>query len=93
VRLLDAKGIVVPDADVNVSFTLLPGSPAVILGTANGNPADHVRNTDIRRLTFHGLARCIVTSSAPGATGTITLVASATGAHGIAPATLSLVAK
>jgi hypothetical protein len=54
VELVDEAGFVVPDDDRNVTFTIGPASPAVVVGTANGDPADHVVNTSPTRMTFHG---------------------------------------
>jgi beta-galactosidase len=86
VSLLDANGVLVPNADVNVTFTV--SGPARILGTANGDPSDHSPPTYVPyRLTFHGLARLIIASSAAGATGSITVSAAA---PGLQPASVQL---
>jgi beta-galactosidase len=77
VRLLDALGNLVPNADVNVSFSIQ--GPATVVGVANGDPADHGPDKAEWRRTFHGLARCIIASSMSGATGNVVLTASAAG--------------
>ena len=77
VELLDAQGLRVPQADVNVTFTIT--GPAVLVGVANGDPADHGPPKAAWRMTFHGLARAIVASSLPGAAGEITVTAAAAG--------------
>lgn len=71
VELLDAAGILVPDADINVSFSI--HGPGVVLGTTNGDPACHVPATSPRCPTFHGLLRGIVRSSALAVRGVITV--------------------
>jgi beta-galactosidase len=77
VALVDSAGVLVPNADVNVTFTV--SGPAQVVGVANGDPADHSPVDAEWRLTFHGLARAIVASSAPGAAGPIVVTASAAG--------------
>ena len=77
VKLLDANGVVVPNADVNVTFTV--HGPAAVVGVHNGDPADHSPDKASWRNTFHGLARAIVASAARGVAGEITVVASAAG--------------
>ena len=79
VRLIDAHAVVVPNADVNVTFTV--DGPVRIIGVANGDPADHSPDKASWRNTFHGLARVIVASSRAGSTGEFTVTASATGLH------------
>lgn len=71
VELLDSEGRLVPNADLNVSFTV--SGPGVVLGTTNGDPACHVPATSSRCPTFHGLLRAIVRSSALGAAGVVTV--------------------
>lgn len=87
--IVDAAGVVCPRGAVNISLSI--AGPGVVYGVANGNPADHspVKNAPWR-LSFHGLARAIIASSAPGATGTIVVSASAAG---LQPATVALVAQ
>jgi beta-galactosidase len=69
VELLDSNNRIVPNADLNVTFTI--HGPGVVLGTTNGDPACHVPATSPRCPTFHGLLRGIVRSSALGARGEI----------------------
>lgn len=96
VSLLDAAGVLVPNSDVNVTFTVT--GPARILGTANGDPADHTPPTAVGspvpgtawRFTFHGLARLILASSAPGAQGAVLVTATA---PGMQPAAVQLTAR
>jgi beta-galactosidase len=71
VELVDSEGRLVPNADLNVSFTV--SGPGVVLGTTNGDPACHVPATSSRCPTFHGLLRAIVRSSALGAAGVVTV--------------------
>ena len=71
VELLDSDGRLVPNADLNLSFTV--SGPGVVLGTTNGDPACHVPATSSRCPTFHGLLRAIVRSSALGAAGVVTV--------------------
>ena len=76
VALEDANGILVPDADVNVTFTIIEG-PAVVIAVANGDPADHSPFHATWRLTFHGLARAFIASSGASQKGSIIIRASA----------------
>eukprot|EP00038_Savillea_parva_P019193 m.26733 g.26733 ORF g.26733 m.26733 type:complete len:962 (+) comp4342_c0_seq1:795-3680(+) len=77
VALVDSAGTTVPDQDANVTWHVQ--GPAVVVGTANGDPNDHVPNHSPVRPTFHGLARCIVASSEPGAVGEVTVTATVSG--------------
>ena len=86
VELLDAAGVLVPDADVNVSFAV--AGPAKVLGTTNGDPASHTPDASPWRRTFHGLLRGIVASSEAVA-GVITVRVSAS-ASSFAPAEVML---
>lgn len=89
VQLLDARGVVVPNADVNVTLSVT--GPGVVIGVANGDPSDHGSPKATWRLTYHGLARVIVASSVAGGTGFIEVTATPT-TGGIAPASVTLVA-
>lgn len=71
VELLDSDDRLVPNADLNVSFSV--HGPGVVLGTTNGDPACHVPATSPRCPTFHGLLRGIVRSSALGAKGVVVI--------------------
>lgn len=73
VELLDANDVVVPNADVNVSFTIT--GPATVVGVANGDPSDHSPDKATWRKTFHGKARIIVASSKIGIEGIVTITA------------------
>jgi len=88
VEVVDDAGVVVPGGAANVSF--LVAGPAVVYGVANGDPSDHSPPKADWRLTFHGRARAIVASAAPGAAGAITITANA---PGLRPATVHLVAQ
>jgi beta-galactosidase len=77
VRLLDVHGVLVPNADLNVTFTV--AGPGLVIGVHNGDNADHSPDKGSWRRTFHGLARAIVASSEPGAVGMVTVTASAAG--------------
>jgi len=88
VEVLDARGVVCPTGAANVTFAV--AGPGAVYGVANGDPADHGPPKGAWRLTFHGLARAIVRSSAPGATGTIAVTAAAAG---LRSATVEIVAQ
>lgn len=77
VMLLDAAGNVVPDADLLVSFSIT--GPGTIIGTANGDPASHLRSTSPICPTFHGLLRAFIRSSGYAETGLITVEVKAPG--------------
>ena len=85
VSLVDRNGVAVPNADVNVSFGV--AGPGVVIGVANGDPADRAPPKTTWRYTFHGLVRAVVASSAAGASGDI--VVSVT-APGLVPAQVTL---
>jgi len=86
VELVDANGVRVPNADVNVTFAI--AGPASLVGVHNGDPADHSHPKSSWRLTFHGLARAIVASS--GGAGGIVVTAAA---PGLQPGNVRLVAS
>jgi beta-galactosidase len=88
VEVLDAAGVVCPAGAVNISFTV--AGPGAVYGVANGDPADHGPPKAAWRLSFHGRARAIINSAAPGAVGTIEVTASALG---LLPATVALSAE
>jgi beta-galactosidase len=89
VALEDINGVVVPDADVNVTFAIIEG-PAAVIAVANGDPADHSPFHATWRFTFHGLARAFIASSGPSQKGSILVSVSA---PNVLPATVSLVAE
>jgi beta-galactosidase len=93
VQVVDAHGLLVPDADTLIAFEL--AGPGKILGVGNGDPSSHepeqflavegVAATAWRRSLFGGLAQILVgTTREPGE---ITLTATA---KGLAPITLTL---
>ena len=75
-RVVDAKGNVVPDAANKIHFEI--SGPGVIVATDNGDPADLVAFASHERAAFNGLALVIVRAKS-GATGTITVTATAEG--------------
>lgn len=77
VEVVDAAGVVCPRGAANISFSI--AGPGVVYGVANGDNSDHSPAKAAWRLSFHGLARAIIASSAPGATGTIAVTAIADG--------------
>jgi len=77
VALVDAAGVLVPNADVDVTFTVTAG-PGVIRGTSNGDPSCLVNNLSPTRPTFHGLAMSVL-SVVGAAPGSITVTATAPG--------------
>ncbi len=58
VKLLDTKGIFVPDADNSLTFSV--SDNAEILATDNGNPIDHTAFTSHTRQAFNGMALVII---------------------------------
>ena len=77
VALLDSDGVLVPNADVEV--TLSVDGPGKVIGTTSGDPADHSLDSSASCSTFHGLLRGIVASSELGAKGAVTVRATAAG--------------
>lgn len=65
-EIVDASGVVVHQCDDHVKFAVLSG-PGMLVGTANGNPADHTPIHAATRRTYHGLVRAVVRSSIDGA--------------------------
>ena len=53
VAVLDSNGMVVPSASDNVTFTV--SGEANLIGTGNGDPADHTADKSASRSAFHGL--------------------------------------
>jgi hypothetical protein len=78
VAVEDADGRLCPRGAFNITFSIV--GPAQIYSVANGDPADHspVKSTPWR-LSFHGLARAIISST--GADGDIFITASAAGVN------------
>ena len=76
VEVIDARGRVVPTADVPVTFTL--SGPGAIIGLNNGDPTNHEPEKGNQHATYHGLAQVILQTSLNG-TGKMTLRASSPG--------------
>jgi beta-galactosidase len=72
VRVLDAKGRIVPTADDDITFAIQGSSR--ILGVDNGRPDSHESYQQHSRKAFHGLALVVVQPT--GVPGTVTLSAS-----------------
>jgi beta-galactosidase len=72
--LLDSRGTVVPDHDVDVQVSVSGGT---LLGLDNGNPADHTLPKHPGRATYRGLAYGVL--RAPRQPGEITLTLRADG--------------
>ena len=75
VSVLDAQGLIVPEADNEISFGIQ--GEGRILGLDNGDPASHEDYHGSKRKAFHGLCLAIVQST--GKTGLIKLTATAPG--------------
>ncbi|HEY4062989.1 MAG TPA: beta-galactosidase GalB [Puia sp.] len=82
VRVLDGKGVPVPEADEKISFEL--SGPGEIVATDNGNPADMTPFPSKDRAAFNGLALAIVRSKTHR-TGSILLTATT---NGLPPASI-----
>lgn len=78
-EVVDAEGGVVPDAQVDVTFSV--EGPGTIVATDSGNACDLVSYTSPNRKTFSGLASAIVRATR-GQSGTIQLNANAEGLEG-----------
>jgi beta-galactosidase len=83
VEVVDAGGLIVPDAANRVEFSI--DGPGRLIGLDNGNPRDHDAMKGKSRKTFNGLALAIV--QADGATGTIRIKATSAG---LSPASLDV---
>jgi beta-galactosidase len=70
VQIVDAQGRVVPTANDDVTFTVTGGK---LLGTGNGDPADHTLDNAGHRPAFNGLAMALVQSTRTA--GPITVMA------------------
>jgi hypothetical protein len=88
VEIVDANGVRVPNADVVVTFQVL--GPAAVVGVTNGDPADHTPSKAETKVTWKGLARAFVASSAPNRTGDVVVTAAA---PGLQPGNVRLVAS
>ena len=86
VRVVDARGRVIPTADNLISFDVKGAGH--IAGVGNGDPSSHEPDRASRRHTFNGLAAVLV--GAGERKGAITLTATS---PGLAPATMDLEAR
>jgi beta-galactosidase len=86
VEVLDAKGNLVPDAVVPVTFAL--SGAAELAGIGSANPKDAASFRAPRRKTYHG--RCLAVLRPTGASGKISLRAES---EGLAPATVAVKAR
>jgi beta-galactosidase len=76
VRVMDDKGVPVPEAANKISFEI--AGPGEIVATDNGDPASMVSFASHERQTYSGMALVIV-RSAKGASGKFTVSASSPG--------------
>ena len=76
VQVVDKNGLMVPTASNFITFEISDG--ATILGTGNGDPTNHEPEQTNQRSLFNGLAQLIIRSK-EGATGNITITATANG--------------
>ena len=65
--LVDSQGLMVPDADDNITFSIESG-PGRVWTTHNGDPANLSPNTAAWNQAYHGLARAIIRTTADHAT-------------------------
>jgi beta-galactosidase len=72
IRVLDDKGIIVPEANNHIAFEI--SRAGEIVATDNGDPADLTSFHSKERNAFNGLALVIVRSK-PGMTGIIKITA------------------
>lgn len=86
VSIVDAKGIVVPDADHEIEFHI--EGAGWLYGVGNGNPSSHERDKASRRKAFNGYCLAIVQSN--GQTGQIRMTAAS---QGLMPAAILLRAE
>lgn len=86
VRILDAQGRFVPDADPEITIEVQ--GEGRLIAVDNGDPASHESFQSNRRKAFHGLALAVVQSTAKA--GQIRISASAPGLQGAA---VSIAAK
>ena len=76
VRVLDEKGVIVPEASNQIQFEI--SGPGVIVATDNGNAADLTSFQSVERKAFNGLALAIVKTK-NRMPGTIKITARSTG--------------
>lgn len=84
VEVVDAHGVVVPEADDMIEVSI--DGPSRILAVGNGDPTDHTRYGIPRRKAFHGLALALIQST--DETGRVRVTVSA---EGLGEASLDLV--
>jgi beta-galactosidase len=99
VDVVDKDGLTVPTASNNVTFTITGGNldpGATVIGTGNGDPADHTPDKSLSRPAFHGLVLGVVQSTRSkdfaASVGT-TLVAVVVSAPGLKSDTISISSK
>jgi beta-galactosidase len=80
VRVLDAQGRVVPDADAEIAFEIQ--GEGRLIGVDSGDPSSHESFQSNRRKAFHGMALAMVQSTARA--GQVRITASAAGLDGAA---------
>jgi beta-galactosidase len=83
VEVVDADGVVVPDADRLVRFSV--DGPARLLAVGSGNPADHGSYQAPERRAFHGLLLAMIQST--DRTGRVRVTART---EGLPPATIAI---
>ena len=76
VKIIDKNGLVVPNANIKVSFTLEGNGE--IVATDNGDPADMTSFVSSERSSYNGLVLVIIRTK-KGMTGKLKLTAKATG--------------
>jgi beta-galactosidase len=82
VEVLDSNGLVVPTASNVITFAVPTGSVARIVGTGNGDPADHTPDKSLSRPVFHGLALGVVQSALSSKATTVAVSVTAPGLKG-----------
>ena len=85
VEVVDAAGVVVPDASAQVTFALSGTADATLGGTGNGDPACHVNDKSPTRPAFHGLVLAVVLGGEVPGTATVTA-----SAPGLAPVSVDI---
>ncbi|MGG1553987.1 beta-galactosidase GalA [Paenibacillus ferrarius] len=75
VRVVDASGRLVPDANQEIWFSLV--GPGKVIGTGNGNPVSREDDKKLQRQSYHGLCQVLVQTS--GEAGEIRITAQSPG--------------
>ena len=78
VDVVDNRGVVVPNADNMIKFSV--SGPAKIVGVDNGNPICHESFKGTQHSAFNGKCLCII-QSVRGDAGRVVLTAEADGLH------------